>query len=81
MATLLQTGAKENWGDPLNHLADLEKTFEQYLPEISTLVKEYGLDESTVTEFRKRSIDVLYEKAGSYRCHAWQAQFAKKHGI
>lgn len=62
-------------------LSDLDKDFDKYVDEMVTLAKEHSLDQSVLMEFKSKLAEEIYQKAGSIKCHAWQARFAKKHGM
>lgn len=62
-------------------LNSLEKRLHKGLAQIAKLVKEHGLDQSIVTDFRNDILNDLFEEAGSRKDHAWQARFAKKYGL
>ena len=83
MVSNLKEEANRDLGEPWqgDQLQGMEKDLDRYLKEIPTLVKEYGLDESVATTTRNECIDIVWQKAGSYGAHLWQARLAKKHGV
>ena len=62
-------------------LKDADKILEQSFAEVSQLVKDHELESQRLHEFKDSVLAEMYARAGEFKEFAWQASFAKRHGI